>query len=65
MAEEVLPLCAQLLRDGGFMAHSHFVHDLEVVLILVPGPLQSEIKVRTETDLHVVFTSVFGGGYFS
>lgn len=65
MAEEVLPLCAQLLRDGGFVAHSHFVHDLEVVLILVPGPLQGERKVRTENDLHVVFTSVFGGGYFS
>lgn len=44
VAEEVLPLCAQLLRDGGFVAHADFVHDLEVVLILVPGPLQVETK---------------------
>lgn len=25
------------------MAHSHFVHDLKVVLVLMPGPLQVEI----------------------
>lgn len=29
------------------MAHSHFVHDLEVVLILVPGPLQVSRIMRT------------------
>lgn len=47
MTEEVLPLCTQLLRDGGFMTHAHFVHDLEVVLILVPRPLQVNIHIRT------------------
>lgn len=47
MTEEVLPLCTQLLWDGGFMTHAHFVHDLEVVLILMPRPLQVEIKVIT------------------
>lgn len=40
VTQEVLPLCAQLLWDGGFMAHAHFVHDLEVVFVLVPGSLQ-------------------------
>lgn len=40
VTQEVLPLCADLLRDGRLVAHAHLVHDLEVVLILVPGPLQ-------------------------
>lgn len=39
VAQEVLPLRAQLLRDLRLVAHSHFVHDLEVMLVLVPGPL--------------------------
>lgn len=29
------------------MAHSHFVHDLKVVLILMPGPLHVEMKWET------------------
>lgn len=37
--QEVLPLGAQLLRDRWLVSHSHLVHDLEVVLILVPGSL--------------------------
>lgn len=40
VAEEVLPLGAELLGDGRLVAHSHFVHDLKVVLVLVPRPLQ-------------------------
>lgn len=39
MGQEVLPLCAQLFRNGRFVAHSHFIHDLEVMLIFVPGSL--------------------------
>lgn len=42
VTEEVLPFCAQLLGDGRFVAHAHFVHDLKVVLVLMPGPLQIE-----------------------
>lgn len=40
VAQEVLALCAQLLWDGGLVAHAHFVHDLKVVLILVPWSLR-------------------------
>lgn len=33
------------------MAHSHFVHDLKVVLILMPGPLHVEIKWEHDRSL--------------
>lgn len=39
VAQEVLPLRAQLLWDLRLVAHPHFVHDLEVMLVLVPRPL--------------------------
>lgn len=48
VAQEVLPLRAQLLWDLRLVAHSHFVHDLEVVLVLVPGPLCCRWRHRWE-----------------
>ena len=40
VAKEVFPFWAHFVRNGRFMTHPHFIHDLEVVLIFVPRPLQ-------------------------
>lgn len=63
VAQEVLPLRAQLLRDLRLVAHSHFVHDLEVMLVLVPGPLWgSEVQTQGERSLALMglLVSVWG-----
>lgn len=40
VAKEVFPFGAHFVRNRRFMTHPHFIHDLEVVLIFMPRPLQ-------------------------
>lgn len=40
--EEVLSLQAQPLRDRGLVAHAHFIHNLKIVFIFMPRPLERE-----------------------
>lgn len=63
VAQEVLPLRAQLLRDLRLVAHSHFVHDLEVMLVLVPGPLCLGVQTQVGAlrRVNVAFGECLGG----
>lgn len=58
VAQEVLPLRAQLLWDLRLVAHSHFVHDLEVMLVLVPRPLCWGFRHRRERDVALTWLVV-------
>lgn len=48
VAKEVLPFWAHFVRNRRFMTHPHFIHDLEVVLIFVPRPLQQVTTLQGE-----------------
>lgn len=50
VSQKILPLCAQLFRNGRLVAHSHFIHDLEVVLVLVPRSLNKQTEKQDETS---------------
>lgn len=45
VAKEVFPFWTHFVRNWRFMTHPHSVHDLEVVLIFVPRPLQQETEL--------------------
>lgn len=47
MAKEVFPFRAHFVRNRRLMTHPHFIHDLEVVLVFMPRPLQQVTELRS------------------